>query len=77
MRAAPAGQGRRVRRGRRGGRRRQAVAALVSIGHLDELRRLEADLRETALILSRAATETGNRTVLDETIVALGFDQRT
>lgn len=56
-------------------RRGKAVAALVSMRHLDELRRLEADLRETALLLSRAATDTGRRTGLDEAISAFGFDR--
>lgn len=54
-------------------RRGKAVAALVNMSHLDEIRRLEADLRETALILSRAATDTGHRTDLDEAITAFGF----
>lgn len=36
---------------------------------------LEVDLRETALILSRAATDTGDRTDLDEAITAFGFDR--
>jgi prevent-host-death family protein len=53
----------------------RAVAALVSMRHLEELRRLEGDLRETALLLSRAATDTGHRTGLDEAIAAFGFDR--
>lgn len=75
MRATPVGQGRRERPNVVVERRGKAVAALVSMRHLDELRRLEADLRETALLLSRAATDTGHRTGLDEAITAFGFDR--
>jgi prevent-host-death family protein len=56
-------------------RRGAAVAAVVSMRRLDELNRLEADLRETALILARAATDTGRRTDLDDAITAFGFDR--
>lgn len=40
--------------------------SVLSMRHLGEINRLEADLRETALLLSRAATDTGARTGLDE-----------
>jgi len=53
----------------------RAVAAVVSMRHLSEIRRLETDLRETALLLSRAATDTGHRTDLDEVLTTLGFDR--
>lgn len=53
------------------------VAALVSMQHLDQLRRLEVDLRDAALILARAATDTGHRTDLDDAIAAFGFDRAT
>ena len=56
-------------------RRGQPVAALVSMRHLEELRRLEADLRETAFILARVATDSGNRTELNDVITALGFER--
>src|SRR3954454_22259552 len=56
-------------------RHSKAVAAVVSMRHLGELRRLEADLREAALLLSRAATDTGHRTDLDEALNAFGFDR--
>lgn len=52
-----------------------AVAAIVSVRRLSELAALEADLRSAALVLSRAATDTGARTELDAAIVALGFDR--
>ena len=53
----------------------KAVAAVVSMRHLDQIRRLEADLRESALLLARAATDTGHRTDLDEVLTTLGFDR--
>lgn len=56
-------------------RRGAPVAALVSMRRLAELDRLEADLRETALILARAATDTGRRTDLDDAIAAFGYDR--
>ena len=52
------------------------VAAIVSVRRLDELAALEADLRSAVVVLSRAATDTGERTDLDTAIAALGFDRR-
>jgi prevent-host-death family protein len=49
------------------------VAAVVSIQHFSELRELEQDLRSAALVLSRAATDNGRRTGLDDVIAAFGF----
>jgi prevent-host-death family protein len=49
------------------------VAAVVSIQHFGELRELEQDLLSAALVLSRAATDNGNRTDLDDVIAAFGF----
>jgi len=56
-------------------RRGRAVAAVVSIRRLNELRSLEADLRDAALVLARAATDTGARTDLDDAITAFGFNR--
>jgi prevent-host-death family protein len=53
----------------------RAVAAIVSMRHLNELAELESDLRSAALVLARAASDDGHRTDLDETITALGFDR--
>lgn len=53
----------------------KAVAAVVSMRHLDEIRRLEVDLRETALLLSRAATDTGRRTGMEQVLTSFGFDR--
>jgi prevent-host-death family protein len=56
-------------------RRGHPVAAVVSMRRLDQLRVLEADLRDLALVLTRAATDTGARTELDEVISSFGFDR--
>lgn len=56
-------------------RRGRPVAAVVSMHRLNALRDLEGDLRDAALVLSRAATDTGNRTDLSELFGALGFDR--
>lgn len=56
-------------------RRGKPVAAVVSMRRLDQLRALEADLRDIALVLTRAATDTGARVGLDEAISAFGFDR--
>lgn len=51
------------------------VAAVVSIDHFDELRRLRSDLAGAALVLARELTDTGHRTGLDDAIVAFGLDR--
>lgn len=51
------------------------VAAVISVEHLNELRTLEEDIRTTALLLSRVATDRGERTPLDKAIAALGFSR--
>src|SRR5947209_18949299 len=53
------------------------VAAVVSMARLVELQELERDLRDTALVLARLATDTGHRASLDEVIMAVGFDRAT
>lgn len=53
------------------------VAAVVGVSRLQELEELERDLRSAALVLSRAFTDAGERTSLDDAIVALGFDRAT
>ena len=53
-------------------RRHRPVAAVVSISRLTELDEAAADLRDLALVLARAATDTGRRTSLDEVIEAFG-----
>jgi len=51
------------------------VAALVSTQYLDDLRTLKDDLRDAALVVVRASTDTGVRGSLDDTITAFGFDR--
>ena len=51
------------------------VAAVVSMRRLAQLRELERDLRDVALVLARVATDNGHRTGLDATITAFGFDR--
>lgn len=53
------------------------VAAMVGMRRLAELQELERDLRDIALILARAATDTGARIGLDEVITAFGYDRQT
>jgi prevent-host-death family protein len=54
-------------------RRGKPVAAVVSTRQLDQLRSLESDLRDAALVIIRAATDTGLRSSLDDAIAAFGF----
>lgn len=56
-------------------RRGRPVAAVISIGRLERLRDLEADLRSAALVLSRAMTDDGSRHELDDVIDSFGFDR--
>ncbi len=51
------------------------VAAVVSTRHLEEMRHLEADLLDVALVLVRAATDSGVRSSVDEAISTFGFDR--
>jgi prevent-host-death family protein len=51
------------------------VAAVISTRQLEAIRTLEGDLRDAALVLVRAATDSGVRGSLDETISAFGFDR--
>lgn len=51
------------------------VAAVVSTRQLDRLRELESDLRDAALVVVRAATDTGVRISLDDALTAFGFDR--
>lgn len=53
----------------------KAVAAVVSMAHLESIEELESDLRESVLLLSRLVTDTGDRTDLDQVISAFGLDR--
>jgi antitoxin (DNA-binding transcriptional repressor) of toxin-antitoxin stability system len=54
-------------------RHAEPVAAVISFQELQRLQGLERDLVDVALVLTRAATDSGRRTSLDETIESLGF----
>ncbi len=51
----------------------KAVAAVVSMRHLDDISRLESDLHDAVLVFARLATDTGERTDLDAAITRFGF----
>jgi prevent-host-death family protein len=51
------------------------VAAVVSMARLEQLRDLESDLRDAALVLARAATDTGERVGIDDVIRGFGFSR--
>jgi len=53
-------------------RRNRPVAAVVGIARLELLEAAESDLRDLALVLARAATDTGRRTALDDVLAAFG-----
>jgi prevent-host-death family protein len=53
-------------------RHNHPVAAVVSIARLALLEAVESDLRDLALVLARAATDTGRRTSLDDVLAAFG-----
>ena len=54
-------------------RRAEPVAAVVSYRELQRLQALERDLVDVALVLARAATDTGRRISLDEVITSSGY----
>jgi prevent-host-death family protein len=53
-------------------RRQRPVAVVVGIGRLVEIEEAASDLRDLALVLARATTDTGQRTPLDDVIAAFG-----
>lgn len=56
-------------------RRGVPAAVVVGIERMQAILRREDDLRSAALVLTRAATDSGNRSSLDEVISAFGFDR--
>ena len=56
-------------------RRGKPAAVVVGMKRMQSILEREDDLRSAALVLSRAATDTGNRTSLDDVITAFGFDR--
>lgn len=57
-------------------RRGHPVAAVIGIRRVQELRALESDLRDLALVLTRAASDTGARTSVDDAIGMFGFTRK-
>lgn len=53
-------------------RRNRPVAVVVGISRLTELEETAADLRDLALVLARAATDTGRRTSFEDVLEAFG-----
>lgn len=56
-------------------RRGRPVAAVISIGRLEKLRDLGADLRSAALVSSRSRSDDGARHQLDDVIDSFGSDR--
>lgn len=56
-------------------RHRRPVAAVIGADRLQELESLEEDLRDALLVLSRAATDDGRRTSLDQVLSGLGLSR--
>ncbi|WP_052869347.1 type II toxin-antitoxin system prevent-host-death family antitoxin [Streptomyces niger] len=54
-------------------RHRKPVAAVIGVTRLRELEQLEEDLRDALLVMSRAATDDGRRTSLDEMLGRYGM----
>jgi prevent-host-death family protein len=54
-------------------RHSEPVAAVISFAELQRLQGLERDLVDVALVLARAATDSGRRTSLDAAIESAGF----
>lgn len=54
-------------------RRRQPVAAIVSMERLAAVEELREDLRDLALVVSRQVTDSGARTDFDEVLAAFGY----
>lgn len=49
-------------------------AVIVGIERITQIEELERDLQSAVLVLSRAATDNGNRTDIDTVIASFGFD---
>jgi prevent-host-death family protein len=58
-------------------RHHRPVAAMVSVRHLAEIDEAVADLRDLALVLARAASDSGRRTEFDDVLAAFGHTRET
>lgn len=54
-------------------RHSEPVAAVISFRELERLQALERDLVDVALVLARAASDSGHRTPLSAVIESLGY----
>ena len=52
----------------------QPQAVVIGIERITRIQELERDLQSAALIISRIATDNGNRTDIDTVIAGFGFD---
>jgi len=57
-------------------RRAEPVAAVVSYRDVQRLADLERDLTDVALVLARAASDSGNRSALDDVISSYGYTRQ-
>ncbi|MHB1711781.1 MAG: prevent-host-death family protein [Acidimicrobiales bacterium] len=51
----------------------EPVAAIIAMGRIEALEEARADLVDLALVVSRAATDTGERVSFDEVLGAFGL----
>ena len=56
-------------------RHAEPVAAVIGFQELQRLQGLERDLVDVALVLTRAASDNGRRTSLDEAMESLGYSR--
>ena len=56
-------------------RHAEPVAAVISFRELERLQALERDLVDVALVLARAASDSGHRTSLNDVIESLGYSR--
>jgi len=54
----------------------QPQAVIVGMARIARIQELERDLQSAVIIMSRLATDNGNRTDLDTVIKAFGFDPK-
>jgi antitoxin (DNA-binding transcriptional repressor) of toxin-antitoxin stability system len=58
-------------------RNHRPVAAIIGVEELHRYQEAERDLRDLAVVLIRTATDTGERTSLDDVFMKFGFNRTT
>ena len=58
-------------------RNHRPVAAIIGVSELHRYQEAERDLRDLAVVLIRTATDSGERTSLDDVFSRFGFDRAT